>query len=315
MSAPNDRRESQRGMVLIAVLWAIAFCSVLAMAASVTFRSLAGIVAIDRDRLQADELLSAGLEVGAGIAAAAKDAPLVMRETTLTLPAGSVRVRVSDETGRIDIGKAPVEVIASLLRHVGAEADDADNLSRRIVALRGPEPSRPADGAARPVIAQPASPQAKQPQAAQAQSQFTDVRQVAAVPGMQPEWVTAMLPLTTVFGSDAVNPLAAPVAVLRALPFFEESRLNVFLEMRRSPLVNGEQLSPLLGRAGQYLKIQQRQVVSVDLAANTNDGLSVRAQSFIVLLPGDKQPYRVLAWNPGTQRRGQDGFAWQEDAE
>jgi general secretion pathway protein K len=315
MSAWTSNRESQRGMVLIAVLWAIAFCSVLAMAASVTFRSLAGVLAIDRDRLQADELLSAGLEVGAGMAAVVKDAPLITRETVLTLPTGSVRVRVSDETGRIDFGKAPVEVIESLLRYVGAEADDADVLSRRIVALRKAErPQRPADGAARPATGRPAQPQ-RPAQSQPTQSPFTDVRQVAIVPGMRPEWFAAMLPLTTVYGSEGVNSLTAPIAVLRALPFFEEARLDGFLQMRREPMADDQQLPLLLGRTGKYLKTQQRQVVSVDLVASTTDGLSASAQGFIVLLPGDKQPYRVLAWNPGTQRSGRDGFARQEDAE
>lgn len=46
--------RTQRGMVLLAVLWAIALCAALAMATSTTFRSLAGIVRIDRERVQAD---------------------------------------------------------------------------------------------------------------------------------------------------------------------------------------------------------------------------------------------------------------------
>jgi general secretion pathway protein K len=162
--------------------------------------------------------------------------------------------------------------------------------------------------------------QAKQPptapiQTAPTQPPFTDIRQIATVPGMRPEWVAAMLPLTTVFGSDSVNPLTASAAVLRALPFFEEARLDSFLEQRRSPFVDGERLSLMLGRTGQYLKIQQRQVISVDLVASTTDGLSASAQSFIVLLPGDKQPYRVLAWNPGTQRGGRGGSVLEEDAD
>lgn len=295
--------DSQRGMVLVAVLWAIALCSVLAMAASVTFRSLAGIVAIDRDRVQADALLSAGLEVAAGMAAAANDPPLTARETTLTLPTGSVRVRASDEAGRIDVGRAPVEVLASLLRYAGAEYDNAETLSRKIVALRAPE--RPPGAAAAP----------QKPELPTSKSPFTDVRQLAAIPGMRPEWIAAMLPLTTVFGSDAVNPLTAPATVIRALPFFEDARLDTFLAARRAPFADGDRLAPLLGRTGQYMKAQQSQVVSVDLVATATDGFSVAAQSVIVLLPGDKQPYRVLAWNPGMQSAGRDGFVVQGDAD
>jgi len=309
-------RDSERGMVLFAVLWAIAFCAVLVMATSASFRSLAGIVAIDRDRVQADALLSAGLEAAAGMVAVVKDAPLTARSTVVTLPTGAVRVSISDETGRIDIGRAPAEVLASLLRHVGADDEEADSLARKIVGLREPDQAaRPSHPAPRPNEPAPRSDAgaARQPaadkkpdQPAQAQSPFTDIRQLAAIPGMRTEWIAAMAPLVTVYGSEAVNPLTAPVAVLRALPFFEEARLESFLAMRQAPLVDAERLAFLLGRTQPYLKVQQRQVIAVELAASTTDGYAAKARGFIVMLKGDKQPYRVLAWNPGAQARVRD---------
>src|SRR5262249_57745249 len=54
----TDRR---RGAVLVTVLWLIALLSALAMAASITFRSFAGVVVLDRDRVQAEPLFTAGL--------------------------------------------------------------------------------------------------------------------------------------------------------------------------------------------------------------------------------------------------------------
>lgn len=287
--------DPRRGMVLFTVLWAIAFCSTLVMATSTTFRGLAGIVVIDRDRVQADALLSAGLEVAAGMAGAIGDTPLTERGTTVALSTGSVVVRVSDEGGRIDIGKAPVDLLASLLRYVGAEDDDAEIVSREVVMQRGSDQrARPNDAAK--LQAPPAKPVTSDPPAPLAV--FTDVRQLAGVPGMRPEWIEAMAPLVTVYGSDTVNPLTAPVAVLRALPFFEEARLDTFLDMRSAPVVDPERLAFLLGPAQKYLKVQQRQVVAVDLVASTSDGYTAAAKAFIVLLTDDKQPYRVLAWNP-----------------
>jgi hypothetical protein len=47
------------------VLWSIALLSALAMAAAVTFRGFAGVMAVERDRVQG-ALLSAGLETAAG---------------------------------------------------------------------------------------------------------------------------------------------------------------------------------------------------------------------------------------------------------
>jgi general secretion pathway protein K len=286
-------RESERGMVLVGVLWAMAFCAVLAMAASATFRGLAGVVAIDRDRVQADALLSAGLEAAAGIAGSMQDAPLLGRDVVIELSTGSVRVRMQDEGGRIDIGKAPVELLAALLRHVGADDDDATAVARRIVEQRGPARGPPAA-----IGGKPDAPAAKSDASAASPLVFTDIRQLARIPGMTREWITAISPLVTVFGSDSVNPLTAPVEVIEALPFFDEGRLDAFLAMRRGPLPDPERLAFLVGPAQKYLKAQSRGVVGLELMARTTDGYRAAAQAFIVLLPDDKQPYRVLAWNP-----------------
>jgi hypothetical protein len=286
-------RESERGMVLLGVLWAMAFCAVLAMAASATFRGLAGVVAIDRDRVQADALLSAGLEAAAGIVGSMQDTPLMGRDVVVELSTGSVHIRMQDEGGRIDIGKAPVELLAALLRHVGVDDDDATAVARRIVEQRGP--------AREPTAAKGGKPEAsatKSDASAASPVVFTDVRQLARIPGMTREWITAISPLVTVFGSDSVNPLTAPIEVIEALPFFDEGRLDAFLAMRRGPLPDPERLAFLVGPAQKYLKAQSRGVVGLDLMARTTDGYRAAAQAFIVLLPDDKQPYRVLAWNP-----------------
>lgn len=296
-----SKHHAQRGMVLLAVLWAIALCALLAMATSTTFRSLAGIVRIDRERVQADGLLAAGLEAAAGIVAALRDAPLTERSSTLTFATGSVQLTVSDEGGRIDIGRAPVELLASLLRSVGAEDDDAGILAQRIVALReSAGQARPNDAQPRPNDrAKPSAPaKPDQPAATPAAAPFTDIGQIVGIPGMQPQWMAAMAPLITVFGGDGVDPLTAPVAVLRALPSFDAERLDAFLDMRSSPLVDPERLSFLLGPAQKYLKAPQTHVVAVNLVAGTTGGYTARAKAFIVLLPDDKQPYRVLAWTP-----------------
>src|SRR5215469_3312510 len=99
--------DPRRGVVLMTVLWSIALLSALAMAAAVTFRGFAGVMAVERDRLQGDALLSAGLETAAGIVSDPGDAPLMNIETSVNLATGLARLHLNDEGGRIDIGKAP----------------------------------------------------------------------------------------------------------------------------------------------------------------------------------------------------------------
>jgi len=282
---------ARRGAVLVTVLWTIALLASLAMATSLTFRGFAGVMAVDRDRLKADGLLTAGLEVAAGLTSSAGERPLLDVESAVTLSSGTVRIRLDDEGGRIDIGKAPPEVLAALLRAIGAP--DADALARRIVEWRkldldpgkggAPAAGNAADAA---TSAKPAAPE----------SIFTDAAQLGQVPGMRPQWVAAMAPLVTVFGSETVNPLTAPAQVLAVLPGVDPARLAAFLEARRFA-ADPKQLAAGLGAAQAYLSARPPQAVSVQLTAALADGYAAAAQAVIVCLPKDRQPYRVLAWN------------------
>ena len=279
------RKNPRRGVVLVTVLWSIALLSALAMAASVTFRGFAGVMVVDRNRVQADALLTAGLEASANTLETLGDAPLREVEITLTLSTGSVRAHLDDEGGRIDIGKAPVEVLAALLRSVGAPPAAADGVARRVVELRAP--SKPASGATRPGPEQA----------------FTDVRQLGQMPGMRPEWLAAIMPLTTVYGSETVNPLTAPRGVIAALPGVDGARLEAFLAARRSSPADANRLAQILGPAQQFLGSKPQRVAAVELMARLEDGYVAAARAVIAVLAQDSEPYRVLVFTPARSPR------------
>jgi general secretion pathway protein K len=256
------------------------------MAASTTFRGFVGIVAVDRDRVRADALLTAGLEIGAGIVGRLGDAPLPPLETQVALPGGNVRVRLTDEGGRIDVGKAPPEVLDGLFRYVGAR--DPVGIVERIVAARVPPPAF----AEEPVARQPPA--------------FTSLRELQQAAGVPPEVVAAIAPLATVFGNATVNPMSAPPEVLAALPGVDRRQLTSLLAARAEPRADASRLAPLLGPARQYLEATPVRAASVRLVATLPDGYAQAAQAVVVVFPDDSQPYRLLAWDaltsPGDDR-------------
>ena len=276
------RSDPRRGMVLVAVLWSISLLSALAMAASVTFRGFAGVMSVERDRVQADALLTAGLEMAAGIIDGPRDAPLAEIETSVTLGTGAVRLRLNDEGGRIDIGRAPLELVASMLRSVGAPQAAANDVARRIVERR--KSGRPANTAT-------------------AAPPFADIAQLASIPGMSPDWIAALAPLATVFGGETVNPLTAPPGVIAALPGLDANRIDAFLKARRGG-TNADALVQMIAPAQRYLSVRPWRVASIDLNARLASGYASAARAVIVVLPQDSQPYRVLVWTivrPTTQ--------------
>jgi type II secretory pathway component PulK len=280
---------SQRGMALVTVLWTMVLLSTAAMAASTMFRGYVGVMAIDKDRTRADALLTAGLETAAGLMLRLGETPPNDIETNVPLSTGDVSIRLDDEGGLIDINKAPVELLAALFRSIGA--GNADVIAKYIVAARNKGDGKPAQNA----------PPAQSGAAAKPNDDerpFTDVRELANIPGVRPEWISAIAPMTTLFGNETVNPLSAPADVIGALPGIEERRLRAFLDLRRRVPDDSTQLLAALGPAQKYAADSARLAVGVSIDARVSDGYRAKAKAVIVAVDGDSQPYRVLAWTP-----------------
>ena len=194
-----------------------------------------------------------------------------------------------------DTAKAPAVVLASLLRSVGASETAANDVAQRIVDRRY------SDNAARPntdlrsAVGATRVPATGQP--------FSDVRQLQLIPGMLPDWVAAIAPLTTVYGGETINPLTAPPDVIAALPGVRKGQVDAFLQARRSFPADVDRLMQFVGTAQRYLAVKPPRVASIELTAELANGYAVAARSVIVVLPQDSQPYRVLVWTPLPYQR------------
>ena len=284
---PTTHIDPRRGAVLMAVLWSISLLAALAMAASVTFRGFAGVMSVDRNRVERDALITAGLEVAASIILdLGKTTPLRDLERTVALSTGTVNVRLSDEGGRIDIAKAPAEVLAAMLRSAGAPPATADSVAKAIIEQRGTAP-RSGPAARRPPVLATTHEQA-----------LSNIGQIA---GMRAQWLAAIAPLTTIYGSETVNPLTAPRGVIAALPGVDANRLEAFLAERRVALPDANRLAQVLGPAQNYVSAKPQRIAAVELRATLTESRNntiAGARAVIAVLPHDSEPYRVLMFTP-----------------
>ena len=283
---PTTHTDPRRGAVLMAVLWSISLLAALAMAASVTFRGFAGVMSVDRNRVERDALITAGLEVAASIILdLGKTTPLRDLERTVALSTGTVNVRLSDEGGRIDIAKAPAEVLAAMLRSAGAPPATADSVAKAIIEQRGNTP-RTATARRPPVLA------------TTHEQALSNIGQIA---GMRAQWLAAIAPLTTIYGSETVNPLTAPRGVIAALPGVDANRLEAFLAERRMARSDANRLVQMLGPAQNYVSDKPQRIAAVELRATLTESRSnniAGARAVIAVLPQDSEPYRVLMFTP-----------------
>jgi general secretion pathway protein K len=284
---PTRHTDPRRGAVLMAVLWSISLLAALAMAASVTFRGFAGVMSVDRNRVERDALITAGLEVAAGIILDMEKAtPLRDLERTVVLSTGAVNVRLSDEGGRIDIAKAPTELLAATLRSVGAPPATADSVAKAIIEQRGIAP-RSGPATRRPPVLATTHEQA-----------LASIGQIA---GMRAQWLAAIAPLTTIYGSETVNPLTAPRGVIAALPGVDANRLEAFLAERRVAPSDANRLAQMLGPAQIYVSAKPQRIAAVELRATlaeSRNNTIAGARAVIAVLPQDSEPYRVLMFTP-----------------
>jgi len=280
-----NKEARRRGAILVTVLWSVALLSALAMAASTTFRGFASILGVDRDTIEADALLTAGVEAAASLIINLGDVPLRDFETTVVMSHGLVHMALSDQAGRIDVGRAPVELLTGLFHSIGGSDRQANEVARRIVEWRAND-GRSGD------------PLKRTDQGGNDDSPFTDARQLLQISDVPPEWVDAIAPLTTVYGNPTINPLTAPAEVIAALPGISQAALLTFLRARDNSPTDVTQAQAILAAAQQYLEVKPTKVVSVSLGVKLADGFASAAQCVIVVLPDDTEPYRILVWNP-----------------
>ncbi|WP_158273666.1 type II secretion system protein GspK [Methylosinus sporium] len=273
----------RRGVVLVAVLWTIALLSALAMAASAGLRSFVGLLAVDRDRVQAEALIAAGIEAGADLLIKYRGRPLLPAEARFSLRSGEGRVQISDELGRIDINKAPVETLASLLAGLGAP--DAQVAALAISRRRE--------------STQATAAKAQKPESSERRrfdQIFTNVGQLARIPGVPTEYARLVAPYVTVFGETTVNAATAPAETLRLLPQMTEARIERLLSARAEGALQAPDYERILGPAARYAKPADHSVARLEIAVALADGFASEAEAIIVTLPKDSEPYRILAF-------------------
>jgi len=282
-------RNLRSGFVLPIVLWTIVLLSALAMATSVAFRGFAGIISSHRDKVLSDALLNAGLEASASLIGTLGDEPLTEKHMSVSFPSGEVFIEISDESGRIDINKASTKVLLNLLQAAGAE-DDAIGIVQTIDAIRLSIGHSSA-------IQAPDKPEGAAQQEDYGLRAFTDIRQLAPLPGMKREYFDAIRSFVTVFGNSKPDGRTAPLEVISALPGMNGENARAFIEAR-GDAISEEVLLQLLGPAKDYVRLKSQPVGKIELNIKLLDGYSTRAVAFITIVQGDRLPYRVLAWTP-----------------
>lgn len=172
-----------------------------------------------------------------------------------------IEVAIEDESGKIDINRAPLRLLQGLLESQGLSQDRSAALSAAIVDWRDQD-EKPL-----PLGAEVADYAAEGLERSPRNGPFLVVEELLQVLGMQGHTVQKLLPYITVYGRQpGINPAAADEAVLRALPGVEAKAVDSFLaarldsSRRRPPALDAP--SRLLARGGGRVYTLRAKIVS-----------------------------------------------------
>jgi general secretion pathway protein K len=298
--APNS--SACDGFIIIAVLWILVALATLASIYSIYINNSALAVSGMDDGLQAEALVSAGLELTAYRLAVPKDKDKnkdndkdkdAQRSTrgqfVFRLGRANVTVNYSSETARIDLNAAPKVLLAGFFAAIGASNDDADRYADRIIGWR--QRPKPMDQAGEAALYRSAG-LPYLPRGAP----FAHASELWLVQGLPPELIRRALPFVTVYsGRPDINVFDAPPELIAALPDMTPARLATFLNQRDTVSKDKDSLSRLLGPDQPGATAEGSNAFRVKINIAFQNGWRTGSEAVIFLDAAD-EPFQVLSW-------------------
>ncbi len=286
---------SERGFVIIAVLWILAALAALATIFSVYLSNSAQALAVNDTGLKAEALVSASLELTTyQLLLAGDKARPALGSFRFRLDNADVLVSFTSEAARIDLNFASKEMLANLFAVLGADQQAAKEYADRTVGWR----TRPkADRANDEEALYGAAGLGYSPR----QSLFTHVNELSLVLGLPPILVDRALPFVTVFnGSSNVDVLIAVPEVIAALPGMTPSALKDFLSQRSALSRDSPAIATALGPAQANATVPKSAAFRVLTTIQFDNGRRMSSE-VVIALGGEKDLYRVLSWQDDVE--------------
>jgi general secretion pathway protein K len=282
-------RTAPDGFIVIAVLWMLAALAALVAIYAVYVIDTASIFRVHDDRLRAQGLTTAALELTVSRLSRSSGTRPSHGRFDLRLGQADLAVEFSSEAARIDLNAAPRELLSGLFGALGTPREAANQYAQRIIAWRAP-PSKDGEGEAA------AHQSAGLPYARGAP--FSHVNELSLVPGLPAALIEGALPFVTVYsGRSQIDVVNAAPKVLAALPGMTPGRLKDFLVLRQLTAGDAHALIALLGTAQVYATTESTKAFRVKSAIAFDHGSRLSSEVVILVLDDAPEPFAVLSWD------------------
>jgi general secretion pathway protein K len=284
---------AQNGFIVVAVLWIIGALATLAMIYAAYVANAASSISVGDDRLQSEALMTAALELTAFQLTAAKGETVPTHgQFNFRADRASVSAHFASESARIDLNKAPKELLAGLFGVLGADPAQAKDYAGNVLAWRTPPRSQSTDD-------ETSRYRAAGLNYAPRGGPFAHVDELWLVRGLPLELVERTIPYVTVYsGIAGINALEAAPEVIAALPGMTRDTLNAVLRQRQTAPQDARSVSTLLpAQAG--ASAEASKAARINVRIDFENGRRVASEAVIVVSDDADTPYRILSWHDG----------------
>jgi general secretion pathway protein K len=297
----RPRSTSERGFVLVAVLWIIAALAALAVIFSAYLANSARSLAVNDNLLQGEALVSGAVELTAYQLGLSGDNRPARGSFHTRLNGAELSVSFVTENARIDLNSASKDLLAGLMSTLGATSESAGEYADRIMAWR----TRAAQGGA--TANEDSLYSAAGKSYGPRQAPFAHVNELGLVLGLPQALVERALPFVTIFsGSPGVDVVDAKPEVIAALPGMTPLILKQFLSDRGALGNDADAIGRALGDAKAGASSDKGDAYRISIRLRLRNGWQT-ASEVVIGLKSEGSPYRVLAWRDGVgTSRGAD---------
>jgi general secretion pathway protein K len=209
-------------------------------------------------------------------------------ERELSYDGGTLRVRVQDEGGKVDLNTAPPEVLLNLMRVLGTPNDQAESVIQSFVDWRTRhQPAPVQNGQILQTLNAPTG-------------AFAAIEEFRLVPGVTRELYDRVLPFITIYsGLPDIDQLTAPEPVLLSLPGMSASQVENFIAERQQAAGNLDAITALSG-AGVLARRPVRSA-TVTSEGRTAAGVTFTREAVVAITREPASPFHLLAWRQGRR--------------
>jgi general secretion pathway protein K len=290
-------KHHSRGIALVLVLWVTALLSLIAASFTLATRTETRMAADQVDRARADAIAEAGVRLGLmellrmqGQGGGPRLDGSVFRESFAGYP---VDISIMTESAKLDLNRAPPELIQSLFTESLGDPVEAEALSQAVLDWRDEDSDRQPRGA------EDADYKGAGLSYGARDGPFLSVSELSQVLGMTEDILQRLHGLVTVdSGLAQVDPFFAPRPVLSAVPGIDAGQLDRFMEERKAGVAGNEAVMGLVtGGGNRYLARTDPRVFTIRAAVHISEGAFAQHEAVVRLTGNREHPYAIIRWS------------------